>query len=174
VQVTPVGSYSSATKQHLYGLDKWAFEGRVSITNQSDSWTANIDWQHFAGKEKIRLSGPLGQGATVIDLADDFVTIDHGGGNKQSSRYPEAFIGQQVGLYVPVQSLRFWVVGVPELEGKFEEIGNGFVQDGWLIEYQQMQAVAKESLPRKITVKNDKVKLKLVIDQWVINDVNVR
>jgi outer membrane lipoprotein LolB len=65
-------------------------------------------------------------------------------------------------------------MGMPEPISKFEEIGNGFVQDGWLVEYQQMQVVSKELLPRKITVKNDKVKLKLVIDQWVISDVNVR
>jgi len=35
-----------------------------------------------------------------------------------------------------------------------------------------MQAVNGQSMPRKITVSNSRVKLKLIIDQWILNDVN--
>jgi outer membrane lipoprotein LolB len=32
-----------------------------------------------------------------------------------------------------------------------------------------MQPVDEQSMPRKITVTNERVKLKLIIDQWVLN-----
>jgi len=111
----------------------------------------------------------LGQGATVIQLTGDLVTIDRGNDQVQSSTQPEAFINQQLGMFVPVHSLRYWVVGLPEPTSAFVETATGFKQAGWLIEYKQMQSIDDLSMPRKITITNEQVKLKLIIDQWVLN-----
>lgn len=172
IQIGSGEPYSRASLLRFYKLAQWSFGGRLALTGQKDSWSANIDWQHNADKERIRLSGPLGQGTTVIQLTDDVVTIDHGNGDVQSSTLPEVFINQQIGMSVPVQSLRYWVVGLPEPVQAFEETGTGFKQSGWLVEYKQMQSVENQSMPRRITVTNDQVKLKLIIDQWVLNDSN--
>jgi len=74
-----------------------------------------------------------------------------------------------LGMFVPVHSLRYWVVGLPEPSNAFVETATGFMQAGWLIEYKQMQLVNDQSMPRNITVTNDQVRLKLFIDQWVLN-----
>jgi len=169
VSTAPSGSYSQAARLHLYDMREWRMEGRVAITSPKDSWSANIEWNHQPDFEKIRLSGPLGQGAVVIVLSDDFVKIDRGGGNVQSSNQPEQFINQQLGLFVPLQSLRFWTVGLPESGQKFQETGDGFVQDGWLIAFKEMQKTGVETLPHKMAVSNEHVKLKLIIDQWDLN-----
>jgi len=147
-------------------MSQWSFDGRLALTGKNDSWSANIVWEHSLDKEQIKLSGPLGQGATVIRLTGDFVTIDRGGGDVQSSAQPEQFINQQLGMFVPVQSLRYWVAGLTEPTQIFVETGGGFKQAGWLVEYNQWQFVDGQSMPRKITVMNDRVKLKLIIDQW--------
>jgi outer membrane lipoprotein LolB len=155
----------------LYALESWAFEGRLGITGKKDSWQANISWEHGPDEEKIRLSGPLGQNAVVISLKDNGVTIDRGGGDVQSSTRPDEFINQQLGMFVPVQSLRYWVVGLPEPSSKYQDTNTGFNQTGWLNEYMQMQDVNNGVvMPRKMTVMNDKVKLKLIIDRWALND----
>ena len=169
VPVEPEVHYSKIAREHLYKLERWSFEGRLALTGKNDSWSASINWGHRTDDEKIKLSGPLGQGATVIRLTGDLVTIDRGDGQAQSSTQPEAFINQQLGMFVPVHSLRYWVVGLPEPTSAFVETAAGFMQDGWLIEYKQMQPVDDQSMPRKITVTNEQVKLKLIIDQWVLN-----
>ncbi len=170
----PVESYSRASLLPLYKLTQWTFDGRLAVTGRKDSWTANIDWEHHVDKDLIRLSGPLGQGATVIILMDNFVTIDRGNGEVQSSSQPDIFIGQQVGITVPVQSLRYWVVGLPEPTHVFDENDSGFKQSGWQVEYNIMQSIKNQPVPRKVTVKNEQVKLKLIIDQWVLNDSNTK
>ena len=142
----------------------------LALTGQNDSWSANISWGHSPEEEKIKLSGPLGQGTVVILLTGNVVTIDRGGDDVQSSTQPEEFINQQLGMFVPVQSLRYWVVGLPEPSGSFKETATGFNQSGWLIEYKQMQPVDNGTMPRKMMVTNEQVKLKLIIDQWVLND----
>lgn len=156
----------SKTSSALYKLDNWSLDGRLSISNSQDSWNANVDWQHSANNEQIKLSGPLGQGATIIRLSKDSVTIDKGDGKPQSSTQPQQFINQQLGMFVPVASLRYWVIGLPEPNVDFVETPTGFKQAGWLIDYKQMQTLKTNTVPYKINVSNEQVKLKLIIDEW--------
>lgn len=167
--VEPDGHYSKAAMGYLYDLKHWSFEGRLALTSQNDSWSANISWEHSPEAEKIKLSGPLGQGAVVISLKGNVVTIDRGGGDVQSSIHPEEFINQQLGMFVPVRSLRYWVVGLPEPSRSHNDTDTGFNQEGWLNEYKQMQAVNNGFMPLKMTVMNKQVKLKLIIDHWILN-----
>ncbi len=162
----PGDAYSKAARDYLYGLQSWHFEGRLAISSPKDAWSANADWRHSGNSENLNLSGPLGQGAVAVELADGIVKIDRGGGNVQSSSEPEQFISQQVGLFVPLESLRFWVVGLPDSAQDFQETTDGFVQAGWLIEYKTMQKSAGQVMPQKMIVSKDRLKLKLIIDQW--------
>ena len=173
-QVEEGVKYSKSTREHLYDLGLWSFSGRLALTGKKDAWQASIVWAHDLGSDEIKLSGPLGQGATVIRLSSDEVIIDRGDGKVLSSRQPEDFINQQLGLAVPVRSLRYWVVGLPEPSTTFVLTTDGFVQSGWLIEYKQEQVVNSELLPRKISVTNEQVKLKLMIDQWGLNDTKTK
>lgn len=171
--VAPVetgAQYSSAAMQHLYEMKYWSFEGRLALTGKNDSWSANISWEHSPETEKIKLSGPMGQGAVVISLTGDAVTIDRGGDDVQTSTQPEEFINQQLGMFVPVRSLRYWVVGLPEPSVSYKQTDVGFNQGGWLNEYKQMQSVNDAAMPHKMTVMNNQVKLKLVIDHWILNE----
>ncbi|MGZ5576565.1 MAG: lipoprotein insertase outer membrane protein LolB [Methylobacter sp.] len=170
--VAPVesnGHYSRVSMLHLYELERWSFEGRLALTGQNDSWSANINWEHSPEAEKIKLSGPLGQGAVLISLKGNVVTIDRGGNDVLSSTQPEEFINQQLGMFVPVRSLRYWVVGLPEPSSSYKDVGNGFSQAGWLSEYKQMQPVDEKAMPLKMIVMNSQVKLKLIIDHWDLN-----
>ncbi len=166
VQETP---YSKFSRESLYNLEHWSFDGRLGLTNGKESWQANINWQHKPNDEEMKLSGPLGQGAIVIKLTGEKVTIDRGNAKIQTSSQPEAFISQQVGMFVPVHSLRYWVIGVPEPGISFIDTPVGFRQSGWLIEYKQMQRVNERNMPRRVTVANERVKLKIMIDQWALN-----
>jgi outer membrane lipoprotein LolB len=165
-------AYSKHARELLYNLDIWLFNGRLAITGQNDSWSANVNWRHAVDKEEIKLSGPLGQGATIIKLSNDFVSVDRGDGKVQTSEQSEEFVNQQLGVFVPINSLRYWVIGLPEPSQSFVETSDGFTQADWLVRYAQMQAVNGQSMPRKMTVSNSRVKLKLIIDQWILNDVN--
>ena len=170
IPVEPGVHYSRAAMLHLYDLERWSFEGRLALTGQNDSWSANISWEHSPEAEKIKLFGPLGQGAVLISLKGNVVTIDRGGDDVQSSTQPEEFINQQLGMFVPVRSLRYWVVGLPEPSLSYKDTDSGFNQAGWLSEYKQMQPVDDGAMPLKMMVMNNQVKLKLVIDHWVLND----
>lgn len=168
--VEKAGEYSKVARQGLYALGPWSINGRLGITSSNDSWSATIDWNHQPNSDRIKLSGPLGQGAVTVHLAGNFVTIDRGGGQVETSGNPEQFINQQLGLFVPIRSLRFWVIGLPKPGETYLATADGFKQEGWLVYYPQMVTVNGQSMPRKIVVSKKQVKLKLVIDQWILNE----
>ena len=171
LSTTPDIAYKPTSAQsELYELQRWGFEGRIAVISKSDVAQASINWEHSPDEDLIRLSGPLGQGAVTIQLNSTGVTIDRGGGDVKTSTNPEEFINQQVGLFVPVKSLRYWVVGVPEKSQEVATIESGFEQAGWRNQYKTMQSVGGHVLPRNMTVTKDSVKLKLFIDQWMLDD----
>jgi outer membrane lipoprotein LolB len=154
----------------LYRLEPWSLDGRVALTGVEDSWTADLAWAHRHDDEQIKLSGPLGQGAMKIHLSGNRVTVAQGDDKVESSDDPEGFVNQRLGLFVPVTSLRYWVLGLPEPGLDFEETDKGFRQSGWTIVFQSMQPVGQLLLPRKMSVTNDRVKLKLIINQWTLDN----
>ena len=170
--VTPDVTYQANhnVQNALYDLQHWSFEGRIAIVTKNDVEQANISWSHFPSEDLIKLSGPLGQGAVMIQLNAEGVTIDRGGGDIKTSANPEAFINQEIGLFVPVTSLRYWVVGLPEKSVDTKAIDSGFEQSGWRSQYKAMQSVKNYLLPRNMTVTNETVKLKLFIDQWSLDE----
>ena len=171
LSTTPEIAYKPTSAQsELYELQHWGFDGRIAVVSKNDVAQASINWEHSPEEDLIKLSGPLGQGAVTIQLNSTGVTIDRGGGDVKTSNNPEEFINQQVGLFVPVKSLRYWVVGVPEKSQPVSAIENGFEQAGWHNQYKTMQAVNNHVLPRNMTVTNESVKLKLFIDQWTLDD----
>ncbi len=168
----PELKYSKSLRQSLAQLQDWSFEGRVAVTGKNDSWSASMSWVHRQDREVLKLSGPLGQGAVVVSLMGDKVTIDRGNGDVRSSNNAEEFINQELGLFVPLKFLSFWVVGIPRSDVSFNETADGFTQEGWLNEYNQMQAVNMQVMPRKMTVTNGQAKLKLIIDQWHLGNIH--
>jgi outer membrane lipoprotein LolB len=62
------------------------------------------------------------------------------------------------------------VVGLPDKSQIANVSENGFEQEGWKNQYKTMQPVGNYVLPRNMTVTNEAVKLKLFIDQWILDD----
>lgn len=166
----PEPRFSTNAQEQLYQLDDWKLDGRLAITVPDDSWTAGIEWRHETETDRVKFSGPLGQGGIAIELQDNMVKIDRGAGNIQTSTQPNQFVNQQLGIYVPIQSLRYWAIGLPEQGEPYQSTNDGFVQDGWLVTYKEMQKTRFGNMPKKMTVTNAQVKLKLIVDQWTFDE----
>ncbi len=162
--------YDTVDNRHLYALQKWKFQGRLALHSIEDSWSASIHWQHQPENDSLKLSAPLGQGMVTIVLHDGCITIDQGNSDTEFSCNPDELISRRLGVFVPVRDLSFWVLGLPGRDAGSQGIPGGFVQSGWTIQVRQLMRVGNELLPHKIVIISNKTKLKLVIDQWVIDE----
>jgi outer membrane lipoprotein LolB len=147
-------------------LTHWTATGRMAIHSAKNSATVNFTWRHTPTDDQLKLSGPLGQGATHIDWTAQRVTLNRGNGLVQTSAQPEQLIQQQLGINVPVNALRYWLQGLPEPIVAQQHTAQGFQQEGWQIEYPQWQTVNQRMLPQKIVATHNTLKLKLIIEQW--------
>lgn len=168
--IAELAMYSEDGRDEYYQLRQWSLSGRVALSAGNDSWTASVEWWRFDDEENIRIAGPLGQGAVFIHIADDYVDVDRGQGAVRYFDRSDEFVTEQLGFYVPLRSLRYWVVGLVDPEMSSEEIINGFEQGAWRVLYRQMQNTEYGSLPYKMDVSSQDVRLKLIIDQWNVHD----
>jgi outer membrane lipoprotein LolB len=164
----PEPRFNLAQRKHLYALKKWSFDGRLSLADGKESWSATIVWSHTEGRDEIKLSGPLGQGAAVITLTNDLITVDRGDEKSRQSTHVDEFIQLQLGIAVPVRALSYWVVGLTHPGYPSENLGDGFEQLKWRVHYLQLQNTGKDWLPRKIGAEQGNAKLKLLIDKWTL------
>lgn len=166
IRTEDVKAYSRANLSYLYSQKKWLFEGRMVLISQQDSWSAQMIWNHDADLEKVKLVGPLGQGGLVISLAKGKVRIDKGSGNVFESNEPAELVARETGIIIPIESLRYWVLGLPDPLQSFHDTDGGFVQLGWLCEFKQIITSNLGLVPKKILISNDKVRMKLIVDKW--------
>lgn len=162
----PIESYRLAAMQHLQKQNGWHFEGRLALVDERDSISASISWRHQGERDDIELTGPLAQGRVAISVTADGVVVDDGENRQEYVGAVDAVVAEQLGVDMPVDALKFWVLGVNDPRQSFVEQEGGFVQGGWLVRFREMQRVNAELLPRKITAEKDKTRIKLIVDQW--------
>ncbi|WP_026602128.1 lipoprotein insertase outer membrane protein LolB [Methylomonas sp. 11b] len=162
----PEGTYRLQDMRVLQQQQQWYFEGRLALADEKDSFSASVSWRHQSGRDDIELSGPLAQGKLLITVEADFVVLDDGDNHKEFRGPAEEVLAEQLGVMIPVNALRHWVLGMPDPEQSFVEQVDGFFQAGWRVGFREMQQVNALVLPRKINAEKDKTRIKLIVDQW--------
>ena len=165
-----------AAQQSLYQVKQWKLEGRIAVKSGNEGWNANLFWEHDGGQERLRIYGPFGQGAVSIVVQSDLVYINEGNGAVTSSREPDQMLKQRLGFFVPLRSLRYWVLGLPApdigYQAELDEKGGlkGFSQQGWVLAFDDFSTVGDFVMPQKMTIQGNEVRLKLVVDEWVLKN----
>jgi len=159
-------------RQSLYGLQSWHWQGRMSVQTEKDVWQAGLDWEHESEQDRLRLSGPLSLGMLSIVLRENLIYINEGNGVFRVSRDPEAELRDRLGISVPVSSLRYWILGLPEPGSKFDPLpvnatGQwGFRQSEWILRLNEFTTA--DQPPRKVSIQGPGMKIKLIVDYWEI------
>ncbi len=167
--VTPDGSlqsYQLADMQYLQLQKSWSFEGRLALVNERESVSASINWHHSPERDDIALAGPLAQGRMVITVVANGVVIDDGDNRREYLGQVDRIVAAQLGMDMPINALKYWVLGVNDPEQSFMEHEGGFFQEGWLVRFREMQRVNSDWLPKKVIAEKDKTRIKLIVDRW--------
>ncbi len=159
-------------RYYLYDKSEWSFSGRMAFSDKNNSISAAIDWKHQGEQDQLELSGPFGQGRTLIQLFGDKVVVDYGNEQRKYFGNVDELVARHVGISIPVSALKYWVLGLVEPDIEYDMFENGFLQAGWRVNYQQMQTqnVGQVDMPKKIRVEQNEVKLKLIINEWDIQN----
>lgn len=153
-------------------LDSWTLHGKLGVRAPNESGSGTVLWLQQQDHYDIRLSGPLGRGATRIQGDDHGVTLDIAGQTPVSAPSADALLEQQIGWRLPVEHLLWWVRGLPAPDSPSHLQLNPdsqlarLAQAGWTIEYSRYQPIDGVQLPQRLQLSGYDMLLTLVITRW--------
>lgn len=161
-----------AHRKAVIPLDSWTLQGKLGVRAPNESGSGTVFWLQDRDDYDIRLSGPLGRGATRIHGNDHGVTLEIAGQPPVNAPSAEALLEQQIGWRLPVEHLLWWVRGLPAPDSPSHLQLNPdsqlarLAQAGWTVEYSRYQQVDGVPLPQRLQLSGHDMLLTLVITRW--------
>ncbi|MCH2340732.1 lipoprotein insertase outer membrane protein LolB [Pseudomonas sp. NPDC047963] len=161
-----------AHKAHISEIDGWQISGKIGIQAPQDSGSGTLFWLQRQGYFDIRLSGPLGRGATRLTGRPDAVALEVAGQGRFEAESPEALVESKLGWQLPVSHLLYWVRGLPapDSRSRIALDPNGRLaslqQDGWDVQYLGYTEEDGYTLPNRIKLAGRDLKITLVVKDW--------
>jgi len=160
--------------QNISDIESFTLQGRVGVQANGKGFSGGLNWQHNNSNDDISLYSPLGGQVASIKKTLDQVTLEEANGNSMTAADSETLTQNTLGWPLPLTGLADWTLGRPA-SGSIDEVTwdeqgriNTLKQGGWDIEYQNYSDQNGHVLPRKISLKSEKVNLKLLVEKWVI------
>jgi outer membrane lipoprotein LolB len=156
----------------LQARDKFELKGRVAVAAAGEGFNARLRWTQDGKQTRMSLDGPLGAGGVQVTSDGTAVSIVTSRGDRLDNDAARAELANRLGFDPPLDSLRYWILGVPEPGHPAQESLDSqqrlsaLQQDGWQIQYTDYMSVAGEWLPSKLTVQRQGVRLRVVVDGW--------
>jgi len=155
------------------GLHNWNLNGRLALSRGKEGWSARLNWRQRGAHYRLRLQAPLGQGTFELSGAPGEVRITTSEGKQYQAASADELMQQTLGWAVPVTGLGYWVRGIPRPGQRYRRISldaegrmTDLDQAGWRISILRYLYAGKYSLPGKIFMLNDALKIRLVIEAW--------
>lgn len=158
----------------LQNWKSWGLTGRLSVDNGHDGGSGRLDWRAGTSGSVLSFRGALGQGAWQLELDSAGATLRLSDGTVVSEPSVQALLDREVGWPIPVDALRWWVMGLsapePAARPRLELLGEGRLasleQLGWRVEYQKYQALDSVQMPTRLEATNGAYRVKLAISRW--------
>lgn len=157
----------------MSGITSWNLKGRLGVKNEKESGSATLLWDQSFANYELRVLAPLGQGTYILKGSRDGVIMQ---GPKQMFRMAstaEQLLYEELGWKVHLRGLKYWVRGIPEpymiYSGlELDEQGRltNMQQSGFDIRILRYADHNGVSLPEKLVIESDFIRLKLIIKSW--------
>jgi len=156
----------------LGGIEDWEFKGRIGVSAGEEGFNGKLRYTQNDDNFRATVSGPLGFGTVRINGDGRQVTVTDKDGELWQLPDPEVDLQIMYGWTIPVASLRFWALGIPDPEElaftEFNEEGQlrSLEQGNWNVEISQYRESGGQLMPRRLTAVSGDNKVRLVIDNW--------
>ncbi|MGB5580553.1 MAG: lipoprotein insertase outer membrane protein LolB [Woeseia sp.] len=159
-------------KSVLEDVRNWGFNGRIALRDGDEGFQGSLHWEQRRDYFDARVSGPLGMGTVRIAGDADAVRVTDKDGVEARLFAPEADLKRLYGWQIPIESLRYWALGIPDprypAELKFQDDGSlaALQQSGWQVRIDRYSPGGGQLMPRRLKATRDSALVTLVIDRW--------
>jgi outer membrane lipoprotein LolB len=147
----------------------WQLDGRAAAAVGTQGWQATLNWRQAQRYAEVHLSGPFGLGAVLLEQTPNGLSLN----SAPPSDAVLAQVQDKLGFELPLDHLRFWLLGVPDPGAPSDVMRNDtdsaqqVTQAGWTVVYDRYKAVDGDVLPAHLVLSRDAVRVRIAIDQWI-------
>ena len=163
-------------QQVLRSVVDWEFRGRIAVKAGEEGFNGKFNWTQTGDDFFATVGGPLGIGTVKIEGNDKTIVLTDKDGVETVLVDPESELYYRYGWTIPVASLRYWALGIPDPQsaavttlddaGRLERLE----QRNWAVTISRYKESAGQQLPRTLTATNPDTRVRMVIDQWKFFD----
>lgn len=163
-------------QQVLGSVVEWEFRGRIAVKAGDEGFNGKFNWAQTGDDFFATVGGPLGIGTVKIEGNQESIVLTDKDGVATILVDPETELYHRYGWTIPVASLRYWALGIPDPESeamtKLDDAGrlSSLEQGNWAVTISRYKESAGQQLPRTLTAINPDTRVRMVIDQWKFFD----
>jgi outer membrane lipoprotein LolB len=152
----------------------FTLKGRLAVAAGEEGFSAGLRWQQRDADGLIELDGPFGVGGLRLQVRGAALELTTARGERLDGAAARGELERRLGFALPLESLRYWVRGVPDparaaderLDATAQRLA-GLAQGGWTVDYAAyVEDPAGGPLPRRLSAVREGARLRLVIEAW--------
>ncbi len=153
---------------NLQETESWQLDGRTAVAVGKQGWQATMNWRQRGQATEVHLAGPFGVGALVLSRTPDGLSVNGAAPNDAVL----AQLQQRLGFDLPLDHLRYWLLGVPDPGSTFDVVRNDqdrarqLTQAGWTVDYDRYMPVDGDLLPAQMVLNREGVRVRIAVDHW--------
>jgi outer membrane lipoprotein LolB len=161
-----------ARKATLSETNEWEFAGRIGVSAGEDGFNGKIWWRQDGVVFRARLSGPIGVGTIFINGDHRELTLTEQDGTVTELEDAEIDLRLRYGWTIPVTSLRYWTLGIPdpsvpsEVQFNADGLMDRLDQPPWVVTIGRYGEGGGQPMPSRLTAESGDIRVRLVIDDW--------
>ncbi|HKT29270.1 lipoprotein insertase outer membrane protein LolB [Dyella sp.] len=162
----------TAREQQLANANHWILQGRLSVSNGKEGGPGTLTWVQDGDHYDFTFRTPIVGKSFRLTGGPDGALLEGVDGGPMQGPSAEALMRRALGLDVPLDELRAWVLGVRAQGGNAQlsfgdnKLLSSLQQDGWEVTYPTWDTQHQPPLPKTVFADKPPYKVKLAIDSW--------
>jgi len=159
-------------RMRLESLASWEMRGRLAVdTPERGGFQGRFEWRQQDDRLRLLVRGPLGGGVLqVVGTPEELEVTARG--ETWTLGDPEGELSAMLGWWLPVASLRDWLLGLPDRDYRVrvepgpEGVLESLEQRLWRLDYVTYQLRDGLLIPRRIDMSHGALRVRLTVDSW--------
>lgn len=154
----------------------WEFSGRIAVSAGDDGFNGKIRWVQRGPAFQATVGGPLGIGTVRIESDGHAIVHTDKDGVRTEMQDAEQELLSRYGWTIPVASLRYWALGLPDPSETAQTELNAeaqlakLEQRGWTVRILRYSESSGQSMPSLLAASNPQTRVRIVFDKWLFFD----
>ena len=175
VQLPDIDSWDTRI-QVLGNHENWEFSGRIGVSASNDGFNGKLRWVQKSDAFSATVSGPLGIGTVRIEGDGESVVLTDKDGVRTALSDAEIELQVRYGWTIPVTSLRYWALGIPDptapaqiefnADGQLVEI----VQRDWTVTISRYRNSGGQPMPSRLSASMTDTRVRIIIHNRLFLD----